>query len=208
MATATATDTGLPAVTSLSTMATSEVARRRAVLLLATCSVGLIPWTIGLAVTLPRDYMVGNWALAWTGFDVVLIGCFAVTGWALWKQRQVALPAAITTSVLLLCDAWFDLLTAHGGNDRLVSSLTALFGEIPIAILLAAIAARLLRAGVGAGRDVPQLHRAVPPGAEQSGLRFMTSRFIPGSGCCGLPIPSREARTSVVCRLPCAAARR
>jgi hypothetical protein len=124
-------------------MATSEAARRRAVLLLATCSVGLIPWTIGLAVTLPRYYMVGNWALAWTGFDVVLIGCFAVTGWALWKQRQVA----ITTSVLLLCDAWFDLLTAHGGNDRLVSSMTALFGEIPIAILLAAIAARLLRAG-------------------------------------------------------------
>lgn len=56
-------------------------------------------------------------------------------------------PAAIATSVLLLCDAWFDLLTAHGGNDLLVSTMTALFGEIPMAILLAAIAARLLRVG-------------------------------------------------------------
>jgi hypothetical protein len=117
------------------------------VLFLAACSVGMIPWTIGLAVTLPRDYQAGNWALAWTGFDVILIGCFAVTGWSLWKQRQVALPAAIATSVLLLCDVWFDLLTAHGGKDLLVSIITALFGEIPIAILLAAIAARLLRAG-------------------------------------------------------------
>ncbi len=128
-------------------MATSDVARRRPALFLVACSLGLIPWTIGLAVTLPRDYVVGNWTLAWTGFDVVLIGCFAVTGWSLWKQRQVALPAAVATSVLLLCDAWFDLLTAHGGNDLLVSTMTALFGEIPIAILLAAIAARLLRAG-------------------------------------------------------------
>jgi hypothetical protein len=116
------------------------------VLFLAACSLSLIPWTIGLAVTLPHDYVVGNWGLAWTGFDVVLIGCFAVTGWSLWKQRRAALPAAITTSVLLLCDAWFDLLMAQSGNDLLVSTVTAVFGEIPIAILLAAIAARLLRA--------------------------------------------------------------
>jgi hypothetical protein len=63
-----------------------------------------------------RDYLVAHWALAWTGYDVILIGSFAVTGWSLWKQRQLALPTAVIISMLLLCDAWFDLLTADGGT--------------------------------------------------------------------------------------------
>jgi hypothetical protein len=126
---------------------------RRSVFFLVACAAGLIPWTVGLAVTLPRRYVVGTWTLTWTGFDVALIGCFAVTAWALWKQRQIALPAAITTAVLLLCDAWFDLLTAHRGGGLLVSATTAVFGEIPIAIVMAVIAARLLRANAQAARD-------------------------------------------------------
>jgi hypothetical protein len=124
-------------------------AQRRSAFFLAACAAGLIPWTVGLAVTLPHRYVVGTWTLTWTGFDVALIGCFAVTAWALWKQRQIALPATITTTVLLLCDAWFDLLTAHRGGSLLVSAATALFGEIPIAIIMACIATRLMRAHNG-----------------------------------------------------------
>lgn len=126
-------------------------APRRSVFFLAACAAGLIPWTVGLAVTLPHRYVVGTWTLTWTGFDVALIGCFAVTAWALFKQRQIALPAAITTAVLLVCDAWFDVLTAHGGGSLLVSATTALFGEIPIAILMGCIATRLMR-GNATGR--------------------------------------------------------
>jgi hypothetical protein len=122
-----------------------QTARRRAALVLLAGAISLIPWTVGLAVTLPRRYLVGTWTITWTGFDVVLIGCFSVTAWALWKQRQVAVPATMVTSVSLLCDAWFDLLTAHRGSDLLVSTMTALFGEIPIAIGLAAMSTRLLR---------------------------------------------------------------
>jgi len=125
-----------------------QTARRRAALVLLAGAVSLIPWTVGLAVTLPRRYLVGTWTITWTGFDVVLIGCFSVTAWALWKQRQVAVPAAMVTSVLLLCDAWFDLLTAHRGADLLISTMTALFGEIPIAAALAAMSTKLLRASM------------------------------------------------------------
>jgi hypothetical protein len=123
-------------------------ARCRGGLLLLACAVSLIPWTVGLALTLPRRYVVGTWMITWTGFDVVLIGCFSVTAWAFWKQRQVAVQAATVTSVLLLCDAWFDLLTAHRGGDLLVSTMAALFGEIPMALVLAAKSTRLLRAGM------------------------------------------------------------
>jgi hypothetical protein len=153
---------------------------RRAVLFLAACAAGLIPWTVGLAVTLPHSYVVGTWTLTWTGFDVALIGCFAVTAWALWKQRQIALPAAITTAVLLLCDAWFDLLTAHRGGGLLVSATTAVFGEIPIAIVMAGIAAKLLRANAQAARattpsrHAPSLWRTPLPASQDRASRSDT----------------------------------
>jgi hypothetical protein len=126
--------------------------RRWIVRFLALCCLALVPWTIGLAVTLPRSYLVGNWPLAWTGFDLILLGCLSTTAWALWMQRQVAVPAALITSALLLCDAWFDIITAHSGRCLMVSVATAVFGEVPIAILLGFISIRLQRAGVRVAR--------------------------------------------------------
>jgi hypothetical protein len=126
-------------------------APRWIVRLLAMCCLGLIPWTIGLAVTLPRSYLVANWPLAWTGFDVILLGCLATTAWALHKRRRVALPASTITSALLLCDAWFDILTSHDGLCRTVSLITAIVAEIPLALLLGLISRRLLRASAGVG---------------------------------------------------------
>ena len=117
----------------------------RPVLFLVACVGGLIPWTVGLAVKLPARYTVCHWTVTWVGFDVILTTCFAVTAWAVRAHRPMALPAAIATSVLLLTDAWFDLLTAHHGGDLIVSAATAVFGEIPTAVFMARIAARLLR---------------------------------------------------------------
>lgn len=118
----------------------------RVVALLVAGAASLIPWTVALAVTLPRRYVVDTWTLTWIGFDAVLLGCFCLTAWALRAQRQIALPATIVTSVLLFCDAWFDVLTAHPGPDLLVSTVTALLVEIPAAIMLAVTASKLLRA--------------------------------------------------------------
>jgi hypothetical protein len=128
--------------------------RHRIAWFLALCCLGLIPWTIGLAVTLPRSYLVATWPLAWTGFDIVLLGCLGTTAWALWKQRQVAVVASMVTSVLLLCDAWFDIVTAHSGRCLVLSVITAVFAEIPIAMLLGLISVRLLRASGRAARGV------------------------------------------------------
>ena len=113
---------------------------------LTVCAVGLIPWTVGLAVTLPACYLVASWTLTWVGFDIVLLAAFAVTAWALANRRPMALPAAVFTTALLLCDAWFDVLTAHSGRDLFLSVASALLGEIPAGIILAAISRQLLRA--------------------------------------------------------------
>jgi hypothetical protein len=90
--------------------------------------------------------------LAWTGFDIILLGCLGTTAWTLWKQRQVAVVASMITSALLLCDAWFDIVTAHSGRCLDLSIATAVFGEIPIAVLLGLVSVRLLHAsGTNAG---------------------------------------------------------
>jgi hypothetical protein len=131
-----------------------QTSRHWVVRFLALCCLGLIPWTIGLAVTLPRTYLVGNWPLAWTGFDAILLGCLSTTAWALWKQRQIAVPASMVTCVLLACDAWFDVVTARGGHCLIVSLATAVFAELPLAALLCLISVRLLHAGVRVARGL------------------------------------------------------
>jgi hypothetical protein len=120
--------------------------RRRIVCFLSLCCLGLVPWTIGLALTLPRSYLVDSWPLAWIGFDIILLGCLGTTAWALWKQRQVAVVASMITSVLLFCDAWFDVITAHSGRCLVLSISTAVLGEIPIAVLLGLVSVQLLHA--------------------------------------------------------------
>lgn len=163
---------------------------------LAFCCFGLIPWTIGLAVTLPRTYRVDNWPLAWTGFDVILLGCLTTTAWALWKQRLLAIPASIITSALLLCDAWFDVLTAHGGRCLIVSIATAAFAELPIAGLLALISVRLLRANL---RIAPASRPEMAGGSVQPTPRVQrppTGRPRPGSGRGPLGPPRPPAPTS------------
>jgi hypothetical protein len=140
-------------------------------LFLSLCCVVLIPWTIGLAVTLPRHYLVGNWPLAWTGFDIILLGCLSTTAWALWKQRQVAIPAAMITSALLLCDGWFDILTAHPGHCMILSIATAMFAELPVAILLGLTSIELLRLNMGVGQ----------PGKSGSKLQALWRTRLPTS---------------------------
>ncbi len=129
---------------------------------LALCCVVLIPWTVGLGLTLPRDYLVGNWPLAWVGFDVVLLGCLAVTAWALWRQRQIAVPMAMVTAALLLCDAWFDIVTAHTGRCLIVSIATAAMVELPIAALLGLTSIRLFRVSVIGTRDAEAMAELPP----------------------------------------------
>lgn len=161
-------------VRALSTAATDGpqcsvlTSRSRIVCFLSLCCLGLIPWTIGLALTLPRSYLVDNWPLAWIGFDTILLGCLGTTAWAFWKQRQVAVMASMITGVLLFCDAWFDVVTAHSGRCLALSISTAVFGEIPIATLLALVSVRLLHAS----QDVAQPSGSPPNSLWRAPLRW------------------------------------
>jgi hypothetical protein len=94
----------------------------------------LVPWTVLLGLTLPPKYDAGHWNLLWTGFDAGLIVVLGYAAWAAWFRRQVLAATAIVAGTLLLCDAWFDMVTSLGRPDEWVTLLTGLGVELPLAL--------------------------------------------------------------------------
>jgi hypothetical protein len=118
--------------------------RRHRIALLSVASLGLIPWTIYLGITLPDRYVVHNWTLTWTGFDAILTLMFAATALLAYFRKQLVVLASFTSGALLICDAWFDLTTSHG-DDQLVALGFALGIELPVATFLIYASLQLLR---------------------------------------------------------------
>ncbi|WP_405539327.1 hypothetical protein OG787_45465 [Streptomyces sp. NBC_00075] len=110
--------------------------RRHSLELLAVCAVGLVPWTVLLALTLPSDYQVHEWRATWVGFDVLLVAAMASTVHFGWRRRRAVVASAIATAVLLVCDAWFDVSLAFGTPDIWLSGALAVFVELPMAVFL------------------------------------------------------------------------
>jgi hypothetical protein len=102
--------------------------------LLFISAAGLVLWTVFLGLSLPGKYDAGHWGLLWTGFDVVLLAVLGYAGWAAWFRRQILATTAIVAGTLLLCDAWFDIITSIGNSDEWLSLLTGFGLEIPLAV--------------------------------------------------------------------------
>lgn len=107
-------------------------------------SMAMVPWLGYLSVTLPENYVAHNWPLTWVGFDILLVSFMVATATLGYLRRQLLVPAAFTTGVLLICDAWFDLMTA-GPKDVWLSIATALLIEVPLAAFMIFSAQRLIR---------------------------------------------------------------
>jgi hypothetical protein len=138
--------------------------RRRFLLLASLGSLVLVPWIGFLAATLPHRYEARHWTLAWVGFDVVLVIGLAATAWMAWRARPAVIFPALVTATLLVCDAWFDTTTAQR-SDVLVSALSALLLELPMAAVLVAAVVLVQRQVVVSVRTGPtdqetvRLHR-------------------------------------------------
>ena len=125
--------------------------RGLALLVAAACCVILAGWIVVLAATLPHRFDAHHWRAVWVNFDVFLLAAFAVTAWAIWRQRQVLILLLVLIGTMLCCDAWFDVGTSLATSGFWISLLSALFAELPLAILAFLGARRLLRATVAAG---------------------------------------------------------
>jgi hypothetical protein len=111
--------------------------RRLRLALMVIGAIGLIPWIVFLVSTLPANYVA-------VGFDVLLVASMVTTAVLVFLRRQLVPLTAFTTGALLICDAWFDAMTA-GPHDLWVSVLTATLVELPLAVILVTPALRILR---------------------------------------------------------------
>jgi hypothetical protein len=122
------------------------IIRRVLLLLIGGAAVFLVPWTAYPADTLPAEHNTNQWRLAWVGFDIALVCCFAVATWLGLSRRREAVPLLAGTAALLCCDAWFDVVLDWTEPDRWTSVAMAVLVEVPIAILLG-LRSRLLLTG-------------------------------------------------------------
>jgi hypothetical protein len=92
-----------------------------------------VPWTVYLAVTLPKHYTAHHYLLGWVGFDIALIVVLAITGRSLMRRDGTAHRSATIAATLLVVDAWFDVINAATRIDQLVAVATAVLVELPLA---------------------------------------------------------------------------
>jgi hypothetical protein len=145
-------------------------ARTWLLLLLGAVALALLPWTAFLKATLPGEHVAHHWDLVWAGFDVFEAASLGATLVALLRRLpQLPLFAAVAGTALL-CDAWFDLLTASPGNDPRWSLIEAFVAELPLAALCFWIALDSDRALASAARaSGAGLPPTVPPGRPVEG---------------------------------------
>lgn len=102
---------------------------------LAVCAVLLVPWIVHLADTLPDRVVSRHYALAWSGFDVMLLLALASTAVLVLRRSLLMGAAATWSAALLVADAWFDVVTAPTSGQMLEALVLAVLVELPLAAL-------------------------------------------------------------------------
>jgi hypothetical protein len=107
--------------------------------LFAVAVVALVPWTLWLTFSLPARHVTEHYDVLWVGFDIALLGVLGGVAWATVRSSRWLIPLAASAGTMLLCDAWFDVFTAAGGDERLEAIAEALLAELPLAAICAFI---------------------------------------------------------------------
>lgn len=102
----------------------------------------LVPWSAYLAVSLPQRSLSLHYRGTWVGFNLALIVVLARIGWLAYRRDARVVVTAAVGSTLLLTDAWFDVTTAATGAAHTQALLSAIFLEIPTAVLSGLLARR------------------------------------------------------------------
>ncbi len=94
----------------------------------------LLPWIVWLFWSLPDEATAAHWRLAWGGFDIGLASALAATAWLVIRRSSLTLLAAAVTGTMLVCDAWFDVLTSRGTTNVVIAAVLAVVAELPLAV--------------------------------------------------------------------------
>lgn len=96
---------------------------------------GLVPWVIVLAITLPARHGTYHYDVAWTGFDVALAGALLATAVGAARRATWLQGSAAVAATLLVSDAWFDVLSATSPDEVAMAAALAAFVELPVAAM-------------------------------------------------------------------------
>ena len=167
------------AITDSETVAPPVIPRFRAFVgpLFFVAGLFLVPWTVYLLFTLPgRHVQTSYYDLAWGGFDIGLATLFLATGVGLVRRRMWVQSTATAAATMLVCDAWFDVLTSAGTGERAVALVLAFGVELPSAVVcffvarhVEEVAERAQRYALAARRLRPRRRRAAS-GEETRGV--------------------------------------
>ena len=108
--------------------------------------IGLVLWTIWIAYDLPRRHVARHWDVAWAGFDVMMAALLLVTAYGAARRAVWLQSAAAASATMLVCDAWFDIVTSGRGADLAMSLASGIFIELPLAIICVWVARNAERA--------------------------------------------------------------
>lgn len=87
-----------------------------------------------------RHLQSGFYDLAWGGFDLGLATVLAATGYGLPRRRLWVQSTATAAATMLVCDAWFDTISANDSGERLLAVALALTVELSTAAVCLLIA--------------------------------------------------------------------
>ena len=122
------------------------VVPRWAALFLGGTALVLVPWTLYLSYTLPAHHVSNHWSVAWSGFDIGLAASLVATAVGVARNAPWLEAAAAVSTVLLVTDAWFDIVLAHGAAERLEAIALAAVAELPLAVFCLWVALNAERA--------------------------------------------------------------
>jgi hypothetical protein len=103
-------------------------------------AIALTAWVFELGAVLHGQVEVRNWSSVWVGLDLLEIAGLVVTAMLLQRRSVYLSAVAGATAMMFTLDAWFDVLTAAAGSAWYESLASAIFAEIPMAIVLVAVA--------------------------------------------------------------------
>ena len=126
-------------------------------------AVAFVPLIFLAALGAPSSHAAHHLGLMWTGLDVFELLGMALTGWCLWRRLPSLAVAAALTGTLMLCDAWYDVVTTVGRAEGMSLALACL--EIPLAVLSFAVARTVVLGWPGRSRSA----HGAPPGEVTSG---------------------------------------
>lgn len=108
-------------------------------------AVGLVVWTVFLALSLPKENLEHHYRLTWTGFDLIEVLAIYLTAHLAFRlDARVVYPATVVAT-LLVADAWFDITTSATAADATQALILALLVELPAAAFSLYVAHRVGR---------------------------------------------------------------